>query len=115
MAVRHLSLSIPHIELEICRRDWQQSLPLLMAGGDSCTASSLQVTEEEAEWLFGIPGDDALEHPEKVGFSAACNDAGCCAVEPWLYWYICKRPSRRAACSAARSGCCDSKARQAVR
>lgn len=29
-------------------------------------ADVLKVTEEEAEFLFGIPGDDALEHPEQV-------------------------------------------------
>lgn len=29
-------------------------------------ADLLKVTEEEAEWLFGIPGAEALEQPEKV-------------------------------------------------
>ena len=31
-------------------------------------ADIVKVTEEEAEWLWGVPGDEALEDPEKVGF-----------------------------------------------
>lgn len=29
-------------------------------------ADILKVTDEEAEWLWGIPRADALEHPERV-------------------------------------------------
>lgn len=29
-------------------------------------ADLLKVTEEEAQWLFGIPGHDALEDPIQV-------------------------------------------------
>ena len=30
-------------------------------------ADIVKVTEEEAEWLWGVPGDEALEDAEKVG------------------------------------------------
>lgn len=29
-------------------------------------ADIVKVTDEEAEWLWGIPAADALQHPEKV-------------------------------------------------
>ena len=45
---------------------------------DGCRAHTLQqVTDEEAEFLFGIPAADALEHPDKVG-------------SIWVVWY--RRP-----------------------
>lgn len=33
-------------------------------------ADVLKVTDEEAEWLYGIPAEEALKHPEKVLSSA---------------------------------------------
>lgn len=35
-----------------------------------------QVTEEEAEWLFDIPGAEALEQPERVRHLHAITSVG---------------------------------------
>lgn len=37
-----------------------------VGGGGVQEADLLKVTEEEAQWLFGIPGHDALEDPIQV-------------------------------------------------
>jgi len=34
-------------------------------------ADIVKVTEEEAEWLWGVPGDEVLEDAEKVGTRTA--------------------------------------------
>lgn len=51
-------------------------------------ADIVKLSEEEAEWLLGIPGSDALEHPCKVG---ACS-------RPCLLPLVrcCRRPGPRA-------------------
>ena len=49
-------------------------------------ADIVKLSEEEAEWLLGIPGSDALEHPCKVGacsrpcllpLGCSCRRPGC--------------------------------------
>ena len=32
----------------------------------ACKADIVKMSDEEAEWLFGIPARDALQHPSKV-------------------------------------------------
>jgi hypothetical protein len=44
-------------------RAWKRALAAVVP---SCALSVAQVTEDEAEWLFGIPGDVALSMPERV-------------------------------------------------
>lgn len=48
--------------LHACKR----ALAATAAIVPSCASSVAQVTEDEAEWLFGIPGDVALSMPERV-------------------------------------------------
>lgn len=52
----------------------------------ACKADIVKMSDEEAEWMFGIPAKDALDHPLKASISLHfrlhhCCKACACAVD----------------------------------
>ena len=49
-------------------------------------ADIVKVTEEEAAWLWGVPGDEALEDAQKVGSAADHDTAFSAPFSTRSYW-----------------------------